>query len=95
MHDMGYRKQADRKWKQRYNTKTNIESFVLDSSVEETSLHEMLEPLSERQRMIVNMKIENHTQEVIGTRLGKSRSWVCGELKKIKHILEKNNGNTG
>mgnify|MGYP003110772740 FL=1 len=95
MHDMGYRKQADRKWRQRYNTKTNIESFVLDSSVEETSLHEMLEPLSERQRMIVNMKIENHTQEVIGIRLGKSRSWVCGELKKIKHILETNNGNTG
>ena len=94
MHDMGYRKQADRKWVQRYNTKTNIDSFVLDSCVKEASLYEMLEPLNQTQRIIVDMKINNDTQEIIGKRLGKSRSWVCGELKKIKYILENNNGNT-
>tara|TARA_R100000734_G_C3244720_1_gene48219 strand:+ start:26 stop:511 length:486 start_codon:yes stop_codon:yes gene_type:complete len=93
MHDQGYRKQSDRKWIRRYNNKTNLDSSVLDRKIFNDLTYECLEELSEDQKFIVNMKIENHTQETIGNRLGKSRSWVCAELKKIKNILENAHGN--
>ena len=94
MHDMGYRKQSDRKWVRRYNNKTNLDQSVLDCKTFNDVTNEYLEELSDDQKIIVDMKIENHTQEAIGNRLGKSRSWVCAELKKIKNTLENYNGNT-
>ena len=94
MHDMGYRKQANRKWVRRYNTKTNVDSFVLDKEIAYDDSLELLELLSPQQKSIVEMRINKDTQDIIGKKIGKSRSWVCGELKKIKKILENNNGNT-
>tara|TARA_R110001592_G_scaffold158191_2_gene389290 strand:+ start:13607 stop:14092 length:486 start_codon:yes stop_codon:yes gene_type:complete len=95
MHDMGYRKQADRKWLRRHNVKTNVESYVLDKEVVNDYSWELLEVLSPEQKIIVKMRINKDTQDQIGQKIGKSRSWVCGELKKIKNILENNHGNTG
>jgi RNA polymerase sigma factor (sigma-70 family) len=95
MHDMGYRKQADRKWIRRYNNKTNIDFSALDCKTFNDLSYECLEELTDNQKIIVKMKIDNQTQDFIGKRLGKSRSWVCGELKKIRNILENCNGNNG
>ena len=93
MHDMGYRKQANRKWLRRYNTKTNLEPFVLDKEVVDDHSLELLEVLSDQQKVIVEMRLNKETQDIIGKKIGKSRSWVCGELKKIKKILENTHGN--
>lgn len=93
MHDMGYRKQANRKWLRRYNLKTNIEPVYLDKEVVNDFSWELLEALSTEQRLIVEMKINDNTQDEIGKKIGKSRSWVCGELKKIKKVLENIHGN--
>ena len=93
MHDQGYRKQANRKWLRRYNLKTNLEPIHLDKEVVNDFSWELLEVLSDRQKLIVEMRLNKDTQDVIGRKIGKSRSWVCGELKKIKNILENTHGN--